>query len=220
MSLSIKPNQQQALNLRTQLLILRLPANKRTRILKKLGRYEKNLARKRISSQTDVNGQKFKARANGKKSKMLKRMGKTLEPFVKQSSSLLELKHRQTAVGRVAALHQDGGIEKMTATRMAKIHSKTNYDGPCSRGAAKALVAEGYKVRKAKSKRYRKATINEVMGRMNQGQASLILRILRDKPKKQSWGIPVSGRSFLGDSTDNVQRQLVSIIENINQTRG
>jgi hypothetical protein len=219
MSLIIKPNKQQALNVSMQLALLRMPANKRTRVLKTLGRYEKALARKRINTQTTVEGGPFKARANGKKGRMLKKLAKTLEPFVK-AGHLLELKHKQASVGRVAALHQDGGREKMTATRMARIHSKTNYDAPCSRGAAKALVAEGYKVRKAKSKRYRKATINEVMESMNQGQASLILRIMRDKPNKKSWDIPVDGRPFLGDTTPNVQRQLVSIIEKINQKRG
>lgn len=219
MSLIIKPNKQQALNASMQLALLKMPANKRTRVLKTLGRYEKALARKRINSQTTVEGTAFKARANGKKGRMLKKLAKTLEPFVK-GANLLELKHKQASVGRVAALHQEGGREKMTAARMARIHNKTNYDAPCSRGAAKALVAEGYKVRKAKGKGYRKATINEVMDSMNQGQASLILRLMRDKPNKKSWDIPVDGRPFLGDTTPNVQRQLISIIEKINQKRG
>ncbi len=218
MTLIIRPNQQQALNASTQLALLKMPANKRRRILKTLGRYEKALARKRITSQTTVEGSKFEARANGKKGRMLKRLGKTLEPFVK-SANLLELKHKASLTGRIAALHQEGGSEKMTANRMARIHGKPDYSAPCSRSQAKALVAEGYKVKKAKGEGYRKATISEVMGAMNQGQASLILRLLRDKPRKQRWDIPVAARPFLGDSTDNVQRQLLSIIEKINQSK-
>jgi len=217
MSLIIAPNKQQALNVKTQLLLLRLPQNKRIRILKTLGRYEKRLAVQRIRTQTDVAGQRFEARARGKKGRLLKRLGKTLEPYVKNAERL-ELKHKSPAVGRVAALHQEGGSETMTASHMARIHRKsTNYDAPCSRGAAKALVAAGFKVRKAKGKRYRKATVNETQGLMNQGQANLILRKLRGKEAKKSWEIPVPARSFLGDSTDNVQRQLLSIIEQMNK---
>lgn len=219
MSIVIKPNKQQALNATTQLALLKMPAAKRIRVLKTLGRYERQLARKRISTQTTVEGGKFEKRANGKTGRMLKRLGKTLEPFVKNANRL-ELRHKSAGTGRVAAMHQDGGYEKMTAQRMARIHVKTNYDETCSRGAAKALIAEGYKVKKTKGKGYRRATINEVMERLNQGQASLILRKLRGKPQKQSWKINVPERPFLGDSTTNVQRQLVSIIEKINQKRG
>lgn len=219
MSLIIKPNKQQALNATMQLALLKMPANKRTRILKTLGRYEKALARKRISSQTTVEGTAFKARANGKKGRMLKKLAKTLEPFVK-GANLLELKHKQASVGRVAALHQEGGRERMTASRMARIHGAPDYDAPCSRSMAKALVAEGYKVRKAKGKGYRKATISEISDTLSQGQAGLILRELRGNQNKQSWDIPVDGRPFLGDTTPNVQRQLISIIEKINQKRG
>jgi hypothetical protein len=219
MSLIIKPNKQQALNVTMQLALLKMPANKRTRILKTLGRYEKALARKRISSQTTVEGTAFKARANGKKGRMLQNVAKKLEPYVK-GANLLELKHKATLTGRIAALHQEGGRERMTASRMARIHGAPDYDAPCSRSMAKALVAEGYKVRKAKGKGYRKATISEISDTLSQGQAGLILRQLRGNQNKKSWDIPVDGRPFLGDTTPNVQRQLVSIIEKINQKRG
>ncbi|MFC4654371.1 phage virion morphogenesis protein [Rheinheimera marina] len=218
--LVITPNKEQALSLKMQLTLLALPKNKRTRIFKTLGRYEKRLAVQRIRTQTDVSGAPFAERKKpkkGKKNRLLQRMAKTLEPFVKNGDRL-ELKHKSPAVGRVAALHQEGGNETMTAGHMVRIHRKsTNYDAPCSRGAAKALVAAGFKVRKAKSKRYRKATVNETQGLMNQDQASLILRKLRGKDPKQSWEIPVPARSFLGDSADNVQQQLLSIIEQINK---
>lgn len=218
MSLIIKPNKQQALNATTQLALLRMPANKRNRVLKTLGRYERALARKRISSQTTVDGAKFEARASGKKGRMLKRLGKTLEPFVK-GANLLELKHKAALTGRIAALHQDGGREQMSAARMARIHGKPDYSAPSTRSQAKALIAEGYKVRKAKGKGYRKATISEITAKVSQGQASLILRTLRGKQNKQRWDIPVAARPFLGDSTPNVQRQLLSIIEQINQSK-
>ena len=217
MSLVIKPNKAQALNASTQLALLKLPANKRTRILKTLGRYERRLARKRIRTQTTVDGGQFAPRKDGKKTKMLKRLGKTLEPFVKKANRL-ELRHKNALTGRIAALQQEGGREQMSATRMARIHGKPDYKAPCTRAQAKALAAEGYKVRKAKGSGYRRASLREIIDTLNQGQAMLILRQLRGKPEKQRWDIPVAARPFLGDTTDNVQRQLVSIIEQINKT--
>ncbi|MDI5830198.1 hypothetical protein [Shewanella xiamenensis] len=219
MSLTITPNRHQALNASNQLALLKLPSAKRIRILKTLGRYERALARKRIRTQTTVDGGQFEARANGKKGRMLKRLGKTLEPFVKNANRL-ELKHKAALTGSIAALHQDGGSEQMSASRMARIHGTPDYNAPCSRSQAKALSAEGYKVRKAKGNGYRRASLNEIMATLSQGQAGVILRSMRDKPNKQRWEIPVAARPFLGDSADNVQRQLVSIIEQINQKRG
>lgn len=219
MSLTITPNRTQALNASNQIALLKLPSAKRIRILKTLGRYERALARKRIRTQTTVDGGQFEARANGKKGRMLKRLGKTLEPFVKNANRL-ELKHKAALTGRIAALHQDGGSEQMSASRMARIHGTPDYNAPCSRSQAKALSAEGYKVRKAKGNGYRRASLNEIMSTLSQGQAGVILRSMRDKPNKQRWEIPVAARPFLGDSADNVQRQLVSIIEQINQKRG
>jgi hypothetical protein len=217
MSLVIKPNKAQALDARTQLAMLKLPANKRIRILKTLGRYERTLARKRIASQTSLEGGQFAPRKDGKKAKMLKRLGKTLEPYVKKANRL-ELRHKNALTGRIAALQQEGGSEQMSATRMARIHGQPDYKAPCSRAQAKALAAEGYKVRKAKGRGYRRASLREIMDTLSQGQAMLILRKLRGKPEKQRWDIPVPARPFLGDTTENVQRQLASIIEQINKT--
>ncbi|MEN3159584.1 hypothetical protein ABC502_14485 [Alkalimonas sp. NCh-2] len=217
MTLIIKPNKSQVLSASQQLALLRLPANKRTRILKTLGRYERTLARKRISSQTTVDGRRFAKSKSGKKSRLLQRLGRTLEPYVKNANRL-ELKHKAPMTGRIAALHQKGGIERMTASRMNRIHGQPDYKAPASRSQAKALVANGYQVRKAKGG-LRRTTIREVMETLTHGKAGLILSKLRGKPKKQSWSIPVAARPFLGDKAANVQRQLAGIIEQINKTQ-
>ncbi|MFT5788022.1 MAG: hypothetical protein ACI8SJ_000117 [Shewanella sp.] len=215
MSLSISPNKRQALSVKNQLIMASLPAKKRTRILKTLGRFERAKARKRIRSQTTVDGHKFAARADGRKAKMLKKMTRRLEPYVK-SANRLELKHQSTQTGRVAAFQQEGGTEKYTAKKAKKRNGVPDYQGPCSRRQAKALAREGYKVRKGKGKRYRRATITEIMSNMTLGQAGLVLRMMRNTKDKPSWNIQVSPRPFLGDSTENVQRELVKIMEQIN----
>jgi hypothetical protein len=218
MSLVIKPNKAQALNLKQQLQLLALPSNKRVRILKTLGRYERAKARKRIREQRTIKGQKFTPRADGKKARMLKKMGRTLEPYVKNSNRL-ELKHKKAFTGRIAALQQKGGSERMSATRMARIHGKPNSKAQCTRSQAKALSSEGYKVKRAKGKGFRRASIREIMASLTQGKAGLILRKLRNKQSKISWQIGVKARPFLGDTPVAVQQQLVKILENINKTR-
>jgi phage virion morphogenesis protein len=217
MSLVITPNKQQALSLKNQLLILSMPANKRTRILKTLGRYERQLARKRIRSQTTVDGNKFAARADGRKAKMLKRMGKKIEPYVKNANRL-ELKHKAALTGRIAALHQFGGVEKMSASRLDRQRGGLKHEDPCTEEQARSLAKEGYKVRRGKGKKYRRASINEILASMTMGQAGLILRTMRggSRSTNKTWNIPVSPRPFLGDSTENVQRELVNIIEKVN----
>ncbi|WP_335918070.1 hypothetical protein [Shewanella algae] len=211
MTLSITPNKRQALNAKLQLTLLAMPPKKRIRILKTLGRYERAQARVRIRRQQTVSGEPFEPRSNGKKQRMLKRLGKTLEPYV-QHASRLELKHRQTLTGRIAALQQEGGAEVMTASKMRRIHGQPDYDAPASRSQAKALAAEGYKVRKAKGG-WRRASLNEIQQRLSVGQAGVILRAMRDSQRKQRWNIPVPAREFLGDTTENVQRQLLKIIQ-------
>lgn len=215
MNLVIKPNKAQALNLKQQLQLLALPANKRIRILKTLGRQEKAKARKRIREQRTIKGQKFAPRANGKKTKMLKKMARTLEPYVKNSNRL-ELKHKKTLTGRIAALQQQGGKEQMSASRMARIHGKPDKKAQCTRSQAKALSAEGYKVKRAKGNGYRRASLREIIAKLTQAQAGLILRKLRNNQIKSSWQIPVKARPFLGDEPIAVQQQLIKILAQIN----
>lgn len=216
MNITIKPNKQQALSLKQQLQLLALPANKRIRLLKTLGRQQRAKARKRIREQKTVTGQTFAPRANGKKAKMLKKLGRTLEPYVKNSNRL-ELKHKAVITGRIAALQQAGGTERMSATRMARIHGKQNPDAPANRSQAKALSAEGYKVKRAKGNGYRKATIKEIMATLSQAKAGLILQKLRNKQTKSRWQIPVKARPFLGDNTQAVQQQLATILQQLNK---
>lgn len=220
MSLTIKPNKQQALSIKNQLFLASLPAKKRTSILKKLGTWERAETRKRIRKQITVDGTPFEARASKSRVKMLRKLGKTLEPYV-YGANRLELKHQNTLTGRIAAFQQEGGIETMTATKMAKKNGKLSYDDPCTRRQAKALAREGYRVRKAKGKGYRRATINEIMERMKMGQAGLILRIMRNKrDAPRVWDIQVSPRPHLGSKTATVQEQFLKIIEKERQKRG
>lgn len=77
-------------------------------------------------------------------------MGKTLEPYVKNANRL-ELKHKASFTGRIAALQQEGGAEQMSKQRMARIHGKPDYNALCSRAQARALATEGYQIKRKKA---------------------------------------------------------------------
>jgi hypothetical protein len=215
MSLVITPNKQQALSLKNQLLLLSMPANKRVRILKTLGIYERKKARKRIKKQIDTNGKAFEPRAGSSKEKLLKKLGESLKPFVLEKTRL-ELKHGNSGVGRIAAFHSEGGEFTMNKSKVDRRFGKIDKTKPCSRGQAKALSKKGFKVRKAKGKGYRRATLNELMSTLTMTQAGAILKRLRKRQDKSSWKTKAPARPFLGDSTENVQRELAKIIEQVN----
>jgi hypothetical protein len=216
MSLVITPNKQQALSLKNQLLLLSLPANKRVRILKTLGIHERKLARERIKKQKDINGKSFTTRKGSGKKKLLKKLGKKLKPFV-FNQNRLELKHENPSVGRVAAFHSEGGSFTMNKAKVDSVFGKVDRTKPCTRGQAKALSKKGFKVKKAKGKGFRRATINELTATLTMTQAGAILKRLRNRGNKSSWKTTAPERPFLGDTTENVQRELVKIIEQINQ---
>jgi len=213
-SLVISPNKQQALTAKHQLTLLQLPPGKRVRVLKTLGRYERKLARQRIRQQRTVDGQKFTPRKDGRKAKLLRQMGRTLEPYV-INGQRLELKHKNRLTGRIAAFQQEGGQEQMTAAKLKKRRGEPDYDAPCTREQAKALVSQGFRVRRSKGKGYKRATIKHIQASLTLGQAGLILRMMRNQKLKQRWIVPVDGRPFLGDTPQNVQRKLADILDEI-----
>jgi phage gpG-like protein len=217
MSLVITPDKKQALSLKNQLLLLSLPANKRTRILKALGRHEKKLAMVRIRKQKDITGKSFKPRKGNGKGKLLKRLGKTLKPYVKDSANRLELTNEKRSVARVAAFHSEGGAFTMNKKMVDRRFGKLNKDQSCSRGMAKALSKKGFKVRKNKGKGYRRATIKELMSTLTMTQAGAILKRLRNRADKPSWQTKAPPRPFLGDTPANVQAEIVTLL---NQLRG
>ncbi|MCL1123531.1 phage virion morphogenesis protein [Shewanella surugensis] len=209
MSLQISLRGKDALTLKQQLELLSLPRNKRIRLLKHLGRIEKAKARKRIQAQKDVKGAKFKARKK-KGGKMLKAQAKGLTPYVKNANRL-ELTHKNKHTAKIGAVHQEGGKETMSATRMRRIHGANKSHAACTRSQAKALVILGYKV-KAKNKGYRKATIKELVSRLSQSQAGGILHSLRGKQRKTQWNIDAPKREFLGDSPANVRDEIIQFL--------
>ena len=214
MSLSIKPNTEQALKVSEQLALLALPRKKRIRVLKQLGGWGRKRAHDRITKQRDTEGKGYKERKSKRRRKMLsglKKKGYKLEPYV-LGGKRLELKHKNPFAGQIAALHNQGKTFTANSTQMKKRAEKINYKAPASKRIAKVLIAKGYEIKEKDSDVYRKPSILEVQQRLTQGQAGLILRILRGKKPKQSWQVTTPKRSFLDEAPENVQEELLRLL--------
>lgn len=212
----ISLDQGDALTFKQKLQVLMLPPSKRIWILKTLGRWEIANTRRRISSQTDVRGKKLAPRRSGKK-KILRRMAKGLEPYVKKNT-VLDLTWRNKRQGQIAARHHAGQRQKMTAAQMARRYGTPDYSKPCTRPMAKKLRELGYVVvvrpkNKKGKKRYKKPSIKWIAENLSMGQAGAIIRELSGtKNPPTSWDIPLAERKILGTKEEAVAEKLQEIL--------
>lgn len=188
-----------------QLELLTLDPRKRRRITRGAARKVRRDSKKRIKNQKDLVGRNWQQRSNGKKQRMLKKLGKHMQ--VKSNPNSAQVNFGNPLVGKIARAHQDGVDLEMTASEAAKKYGTPGDDVLASREQAKALKKEGYKVRKNKGKGWKSPSIKWIQQNLSMRQAGLILRFMRNKTQKTKWVIPLPERSFLGQS----QSELVQL---------
>jgi len=182
-----------------QLNLLTLSPNKRRQILRGAGRKVRRSSRDRIKAQKDLNGKTWQGRSNGRKKKMLKKLGKHIQ--VRTTANKVDVTFSGNNIGRIARAHQEGVSQTMTAKDAQKRYGTPDYKAPATRKQAKALRANGYKIRKSRGKGWKNPSLKWITQNLNSGQAGLILRILKGNQKgKSSWQLPLPKRSFLGQS--------------------
>lgn len=205
-----------SMGVQNRLKLLQMPPARRRRLLSQLGRQVRVNSRRRLRTQTDLNGQPWQERASKSRKRMLMGMSKRLH--VKASDGSVEIGF-SGVVGQIARKQQDGIDEVMTAEKMQRIHGQPNYSDPCTREQARALRDAGYKARKESGKGYRRVGIGHIMATLSQGQAGLILRILRDQKAKQKWIIPLPARSFLGVTPAESEALISTVFETLTQEK-
>jgi len=194
--LTFKNNNQSALK---QLNLLTLNPNKRRRILRGAGRKVRRESKARLKGQRDLSGSAWKARSNGRKKKMLSKLGRNLQVHTSPNDAKVTFGNQQT--GKIARAHQDGVTQRMTSSKAAKKYGTPDYGAEATRRQAKALRDAGYKVRKKRGKGWKTPTIKWITENLTIGRAGLVLRMLRGNQKgKSSWDIKLAQRSFLGQS--------------------
>ena len=181
-----------------ELKLLLLTPQKRRRILRGAGRKVRRDSRKRIRGQKDLTGKTWQGRSNGRKTRMLKKLGKHVQ--VQTSPNTAKVTFGNKRLGQIARAHQDGISQEMTAAEASRKYGTVKEGAKATREQAKALRLEGYKIRRNKGKGWKKATLKWITTNLSQQQAGLILRTLRDEQSKTRWTIQLPERSFLGQN--------------------
>lgn len=180
-----------------QLNLLALDPNKRRRIMRGAGRTVRRHTRARLRSQKDLSDKTWQDRADGRKQRMMRKLGKQLYVNPTPNEVVVSFKNR---AAKIARAQQDGITLKVTAEE-AKRKSKNSYSDPATRKQAKALRNAGYKIRRKRGKGWKAPSLKWITANISSGQAGLILKILRKENKeKKSWEIKLPSRSFLGQS--------------------
>ncbi|PSW05642.1 virion morphogenesis protein [Photobacterium lipolyticum] len=208
----IKVNKRDQLNMQEKLAMLALPPKKRFWILKTLGRWEKANTRKRIQQQKDIHSRALEGRKGKKRGKVMRRMAKGLEPYVRNSNTL-DLTWSNKLTAKIAARHHIGQAQKVTAREMQKKYGTPDPKEPCTKSQARKLRELGLEVKRKKGKGTKKPSLKWIMENINKGKAGLMIRIMKGEPSKNAWDIPLAERQILGSNDREVTRQLIKIIE-------
>jgi phage gpG-like protein len=172
----------------------------RKKIMRKVGRLVINKTKKRTTRQTTPDGEKFKPHAQQRKRKMLVRLARRL--------AIIELGDKSATVGfknnfeaMIGGRQQYGHTQQVNKSRLRRT-SETKKQDPATRAQAKALIAEGYKIKRKNGRGTKTPTIRDIVTTMTIGRAGSILRALRGT--KTSWTTTIPARPFLGVSDDDL----------------
>lgn len=192
--------------LKKQFDVLFLSQKQRRAIHAGAGKLVKKSSQQRIQQQRDLRGKPFTPRKNKARKKMLRGLKKRIVVIADQKKA--DITFRNGITGRIAREQQDGVDRQMSVTQLRGKQGAPNYDGPATRKQAKALRAEGYKVKRAGGRGHKTPTVKWITENLTLGQAGLITQLLRGGSKKQRWTIPLPARSFLGATKKEIDRLL------------
>lgn len=208
--LSITPNKEQINKVLRELDFLTLPPNKRRRILRGAGRIVRRNSRRRLKNQSDLSGKNWHGRSNGRKKKMLRKIGRKL--IVKTNPNKAEVAFNNTRTAQIARAHQDGDSYEGSAKTLEKKYGKLKGKEPATRRQAKALLTGGYKIRKKRGKGWKRPSIKWIRENLSIKKAGYIIRIFNDESlgennaERQRWEYKIRARSFLGQKSDEYQK--------------
>ena len=133
-----------------QLDLLTLDANKRRRILRGAGRQVRRDTKARLKGQKGLSGINWQGRSDGRKKRMLKRLGKGIQVHTTPNNATITFGNKR--LGQIARAHQEGITLTKTAQQAAKAYGTPDYNAKASRRQAKSLRDSGYKIRKKRGK--------------------------------------------------------------------
>ncbi|QSB01975.1 phage virion morphogenesis protein [Methylomonas sp. EFPC1] len=206
------------LKLDQQLALLKMPLAKRARLLKKVSNKVIRDSRKRVQTQTDLQGMPYKKRWKQRKDrrKMLSRLMRQAAVLSNDGSTArIGFKGR---AGWIAARQQFGASETVTAKAGGDGTKRTAKNGPATKRQAATLKALGFKI--STGKRKRAVSMAWIQQNMTIARAGAIIRSMRLKRgirPNTSWNTVLPARSFLGATDQEVMQYIQDIFDDINQ---
>ncbi len=201
---------------------------KARKLLVRIARYGLIPAAKRhVKAQQTPEGEQWTPRkrpdkARGKYKKgMLLGMPKLLAIRVDNDGKAIRLYFKKgeyrtgTHAGIVAWVQQNGAtINGNKGRKWSSKTLETMRNRPASQRQAERLLSLGFRApigsvsRKTGRRGYRKPSRKWIMGNMSMLQAGLVINILREQEKKQTWEIRIPARAFLGASGEEFRRMV------------
>ncbi len=191
--------------------IVNAPTDIRRVVMRVLAKKILANSKKRITAQTDLQGQAFTPRRIKKRGKMIVKMRDQLV-IRSVTDSEAEIGYYKPFTGMIAARHQYG----MTMTvhkadfirqRLRQEHNRPDArHTPATREQATALLTLGFKIR-SPSGGWKTPTKKWITENLTIARAGLIIKELRGQAH-ESWQVVIPLRSFLGISRDEQQRLL------------
>lgn len=209
------------LPLQRQLELLKMPKAMRRRLLYRTAKKVISDSKKRVRQQRDLAGRPFEERKRKRKGgrKMLAKLSRELK-VVNNSSVEAIVGWQRRSSARIAAKHQYGHTETMTADKMNQRYGGGHYDKPATRKQAIALREAGFTVKKANGKGSKPPTLKWVQNNLTIGQAGYALKQLRiwsgDKIKT-SWETTLPARAFLGATAAEISQHIDAIFNQMTQ---
>lgn len=208
-------------DLRGQLKELKLSERKRKRILRKVAARVIRDSRKRVRTQTDLQGVAFKKRwkKRSDRRKMLSLLIKQVDVLSNNGMSA-KIGWRRLS-GYIAAKQQFGDSQTVTAKTVKKELSKRQQAEeapakPATKRQAVELKSLGYR----SPGNRRKAAMSWVMNNLSVKQAGAIIRSMREKQgiaPKSTWHTVLPARSFLGATQAEIAQYIQEIFEDVNK---
>ncbi|EGB1671349.1 phage virion morphogenesis protein [Escherichia coli] len=186
-----------------RLAALELSPAKRRKVLQDAARRIKRESQQNARAQKAPAGGGWQQRKHGNK-KMMRRIPALMS--ITPTADDVKLHWKNPVHSDMAARHHYGKPERVTAAQLKKQRGQPKYDAPVSRRQAIKLRQLGYvipggntwiirggKVQKKKSA----PSVKWIMKNIKQGQAGLIIRILKEEAAKTEWEVPAVPRPWL-----------------------
>ncbi|EPR43133.1 virion morphogenesis (tail completion) protein [Desulfovibrio sp. X2] len=176
----------------------------RMKYARRLAGYVRTQARRNIRRQETVDGGPFSPRKQARADRaMLAGLAKGMEVVSRSEAGGALVTWKSGFTAKIAFRHQRGVGEDWTPEKAEKVYGRPNYDKPCTRRQAQALVREGYRLMvpmKGGGRRPKRVTVTWLEKHFTLGHAGIVLRLMRTQKAqgKQSWRDTVPARTFLG----------------------